>query len=122
MSNNTIDTSHFQSWKIRALMSGLGFTCTSNDVQTFSTGSPVECIYEGWHPANTKPVDWQENVPEYLVGYSFGHNRVIVWSSSPHDSGQLYYPVALGLLDEFLQDCDAKTLPQWLEYNRVDIR
>lgn len=111
MDAKTIFTSQMVSWKVVALMTGLGFEHYRDEHgDQFTSKEPVEILYDGWEPTKNgadRIQNWDElSDPESLnyrrkciKAFAFqtpgGFSDVIVWETSPHDWEQMYYPVAL---------------------------
>lgn len=136
----TIETTHFQNWKVVALLRGLGFEWTrTEDTDVFTSKSPVTVIYDGWEPSKdgSRLTDWSDlSRPEsphfgrrYLTAFRFtspdGYDDVIVWSGSPHQSGEYIHPVGLSTWADWQQFVKVAPrrfgLGHWFEYNSISL-
>jgi len=107
----SFETTQFQTWKAVALLKGLGFEHTRNwnSDEFTSVHGTVECVFDAWEPSKdgSRLTEWSDlgdpSSPHYgrryLTAFAFttaeDYRDVIVWSSSPHSSGQLFEIVAL---------------------------
>jgi hypothetical protein len=102
-----IFTTQFQSWKICALLKGLGFTHKRTNAGDYFFCETAEIIYDDWEPRPGAPaIRWPDLNDttslnfrrRYLTAYRVtvnGHDNVLVWVASPHESDQLFSVCAL---------------------------
>ncbi len=140
--SNVISTTQYQTWKVVALLKGLGFRLgRTEDGDDFYIDGPVEEVYDAWEPSKdgSRLTEWSDlSDPEsphfgrrYLTAYKFkteeGHEDVIVWSSSPHTSEQLFEPVGLSSYEDwkrYVEEDDQPDQPglvRWLKNNGISL-
>jgi len=137
-----IETTHFQSWKICALLRGLGFThkrVPEENVDVFTSEFPVECVYDGWTPnedgsrlssfEQLGDPDSPHYGRHYVTAFRFtgpgGYDNVLVWHSSSSTSGQLFAVIALGSYadwERMVAEGTYEAWNRWFHYNEVTIR
>jgi len=134
---NTLVTSSFLGWREIAFLSSQGFTMTTDEddsEQRFTSSSEVEEIYDGWEPSKdgSSLTNWSDltdkNSPHYgrryITAYKYtnnGYENVLVFSSSPHNSGQLFSLIGVGSFREWEHNINdpAFGLAHWMSYNNI---
>lgn len=109
--HHNIFTTQAQSWVAVLMLEGMGFDHSQDEVwDCFTHRSILEVVYEGWSPSldGSRLQGFEElgdpDSPHYGRGYFVvyrftgkdGTHRVLVWSCSPSQVGELYEPVAFG--------------------------
>jgi len=132
-------TLSYQTWRVVALLRGLGFIHTRRaDGDSFRSTNVVRNVYSGMSPSKdgsrlTDPDDvYDDDSPHYgrvyVSVYRFtdptGHQNVIVWLSNSGSFDQLFFPIALGSYESWMQMMekeDYHTWQIWIDSNRVNL-
>ena len=122
--NKDIETTHYQTWQVVALLRGLGFVHNrTEDGDIFrSAFGTVSRIRSSWAPRE----EGKNKGGYYIDVFSFmspeGHEDVIVWYSNSGGSSQLFWPVAVSSMADWVklaEDISAQAWGAYLSKNSV---
>ncbi len=137
-----IETTHYQSWKVVGFLRGLGLRHERTEYgDEFISPLSVERVWDGWGDPSkdgSRLTDWSDlSDPasphfgrRYVEAFRFrtpeGHENVVAFSASPHNSGELRTLIGLSSYHDWkvmVEDEPGRFgFVHWLEYNGITIR